>query len=323
MINTASLIRVADGADIPVSNLTVQIDRDSWCWSLSATLLGRAAHDLIPAYPGRVRATINGFAWEFIVDDRRYSRAFGRFEASITGRSPVAAISAPYAAPSSATVASLRTAAQLVTERLPMDWTLDWTLNDWTVPAGSFAYQNLTPMEQILRVVKATGGMVQADPTDLTLHTQRRWPQRPWAWTSFVPDASLPSSYTLTEALQPKLGAEYEAILVTGGVEGLAVIATRTGTGGATFAGGIADNLLTHLDPATERAAQELADQWPMKQYTLTLPLQASPAGAGLILPGTTFDFVDGEDGWRGLVTGVSISANFNSIQQTLEVVSP
>ena len=67
MRNTASLIRIRDEVDIPVTQLTVALDINSWCWTLRARLpLSSIAG--VPTYPGTVRATINGFAWDFIVD---------------------------------------------------------------------------------------------------------------------------------------------------------------------------------------------------------------------------------------------------------------
>lgn len=326
VFNTASLIRLSNNADIPCSAIRIELDRDSWCWSLSATLMGRAAHDLVPAYPGKVRATLNGFAWDFVVDDLRYSRQFGEFKATLTGRSPAAVMAEPYAATRSYTEANLATAQQLALGELVSGWQLDWdaALLDWTVPAGTYQYQNLTAIESINRIVKATGGRVYADATDTLLHVAPKWPVAPWRWGTAVPDQSLPSSYTLTEQRTLATGAEYDCIVVSGGVNnGVCVLATREGMPGTYPANAVVDSLITDLAPATARAMQEIADQWPMKQYSLSLPLQAPPAGAGLLLPGTIFDFVDGDDGWRGLVTGVTLTAGRNSITQDLEVIAP
>jgi len=326
VLNSASLIRVSDSADIPCSSIKIGLDWASWCWTLSATLIGSAAHDLVPAYPGKVRATLNGFVWDFIVDDLRYSRSFGAFSATLTGRSFAAVMAEPYAATRSYAEANLSTAQQLAVQELISGWQLDWaaTLTDWTVPAGTYQYQNLTPLASILRIVKATGGRVYADAVDNTLHVLPKWPIAPWDWATAVPDQSLPSSYTLTEQRNAATGAEYDCIVVSGGVNnGICVLATRDGMPGTYPANAVIDSLITDLAPATARATQEIADQWPMKHYELSLPLQATPAGAGLLLPGTIFDFVDGEEGWRGLVTGVSLTAGRTSIMQDLEVVAP
>lgn len=324
VINQGVLIRVSDSADIPVSQMTIALDWEAWCWTLSATIIGRTAYERIPSVLDTVQATINGFVWQFVVDKADYRRAFNSFSGTITGRSPIAQLAAPFANPRTGRAASLRTAQQLVLQEMPGAWTLDWDLPDWTVPGGVFEYQNLTPIEIIGRVVAACGGRMYPDPEDLLIHAVPKWPQKPWDWLTFIPDATLPSSYTLTESLQRSPGQEYEAVMVAGGVNsGVVVMARRDGTAGTTHAPSITDALLVHIDAATPRAVQVLADHWPMRRYTLTLPLQAQPAGAGLILPGTTLDFADGADGWRGLVVATQIAATWNDVKQTLELVAP
>ncbi len=324
VLNASSLIRLADGADIPVSDLTLTLGIDSWCWTLAASIIDRAGYERIPQAPGRVQATVNGFPFRFVVDEVTFQRGFNKFSGSLSGRSPLALLSAPFSGTKSAREASLKTAAQLALQELPLNYALDWQLPDWSVPGGVFQYENLTVMEIITRIVKAAGGRVVPDPTDdLLLHAVPKWRQKPWAW-AFVPDVTLPSSYTLEEHLSQSAGARYESILVSGGAQqGVVVQATREGTGGMSTAPAQQEALLTALEPATAKAIQALADLWPMRRFSLSMPLQAPPDGAGLILPGTTLDFADGLDGWRGLVVETKITARWNEGMQHLEVVSP
>ena len=319
--NLGSLTRVSDGANIACTSITVDTDWDSWGWRLSATIIGRDALDAVPTAPALVRATLNGFQWDFVPDDMSYERGFGRFTASLRGLSPAAVMISPYAAARSYSEPTAKTAAQLAIQELPFGWSLDWGLVDWTVPGHRFEYDNLTPLETIIRIVKSCGGSLFCDRQSKTLYARPRWPQRPWSW-SFAADATLPSAYALKESGATNLGVEYEAILVSGGVGGMAAHITRSGTGGLLYAPTVTDRLVADITAAQGRAAQEVADKWPLKHYTLDLPLQAQPDGAGLIVPGTTLDFSDGADGWRGLVTGCSIQATFGKAMQTLELVS-
>ena len=324
VINSAALIRVSDSADIPVSRLTIGLDWESWCWTLSATLMNRTGYERIPSAPGLVQATINGFVWRFVVDDVDYSRAFNTFGGQLTGRSPIALLAEPYTLQKSYRETSLKTAQQLLLQELPEGYSLTVTLSDWTIPANVFQYENLTPIEALIRIAQSCGGRVYADKVNKIIYAIPKWPRKPWDWNAAA-DVTLPSSYTLKENLKQQEGFEYEAIMVAGGVDsGIVAICKRTGTGGLTHAPSVVDTLIVHLDAATPRAIQELADHWPMKSYTLELPLQATPAGAGLIEPGTVIDFADGEDeGFRGLVVGVSISASWNEVTQTLELIAP
>lgn len=323
VMNTASLVRDSDGADIACSSITLALDRDAWSWSLSASLLGAEAMDVVPLPPAAVRVTVNGYQWRMLIDEVSVSRSFGKRGVSLTGRSIAARLAEPYARARDYSETRLMTAQQLALQELPAGWTLDWQIVDWTVPAKVYRYTGLTPLESIKRLVKSAGGWLYADPTEQVLHAVPKWPQKPWAW-DFVPDMSLPSSYVMTESRQQQLGTPYDSILVCGGSDdGLAVLVTRAGTQGGDPASSVTDSLITDIEPAKGRAVQELADGWSLRQYSISLPLQAPPSGAGLIMPGATLDFVSGADGWRGMVTGTSISVSSSDITQTLEIVSP
>lgn len=322
VLNSGSLIRISDGADIPVSSLTVKIDRDSWCWSLSASLIGRTAADLATERT-EVLATINGFQWKFVIDTLSRDREFGKTDGSISGRSLLAWWSAPYTPTGSYLETDAKTAEQLALQAIPYGGFLDWQLPTWTVPARVWQYQNLTPVEVLARLAKSAGGMVQADPVDLKFWLSPRWPVKPWEWSTTSPFATLPSAYCTREEREGIPGTEHDAIMVYGGMDsGIVCMATRAGQPGLVVAPPVNDTLIVDIEPAKARAVQEIADLWPMRQFTITLPLQAQPDGAGLIQPGLFFDFSDGDDGWRGLATAVSISASFGKTTQTVTTVS-
>lgn len=322
VLNSGSLIRLSDGADIAVSSLTVSIDRESWCWSLRATLIGRVAADRA-AERTEVEATINGFHWRFVIDSLSRSREFGKTDGRISGRSLAAWWSAPYNPTGSYLETEAKTAQQLALQVVPYGGFLDWQLPTWTVPGRVWQYQNLTPVEVLARLAKAAGGMIQSDPVDLKFWLSLKWPVKPWEWTTTAPFATLPSAYCTKEEREGIPGLAYDAIMVYGGVDsGIVCMATRAGEPGLIVAPPVTDSVIVDIEPAKTRAAQEIADLWPMRRFTVTLPLQAQPAGAGLILPGLFFDFSDGDDGWRGLAADVSITASFGKVTQTVTAVS-
>jgi hypothetical protein len=326
VLNSGSMVRRSDGADVPVSSLSVQIDWDSWCWSLTATVMTKAGVDLIRTPGTEVTVTINGFVWGFVIDSvTNQDRAFGTFSASVAGRSLIAGLAEPYAAKRSYIEPLGLTAQQLALQELPLvgGWAIDWQLPEWTVPARVYQYQNLTPIESIVRLAKSAGGIVQAARNSLLLEIKPRWRYKPWAWNSFVPDATLPASYALQEQLNTRPGIEADLCLVTGGVSnGIVLKARRAGTPGDLLATTVVDSLIVDSLPAVGRGIQEIADRWPIKNYAVSLPLRAQPQGAGLLLPGLTFDFDEGLDGWRGMVVGTRINVGFNSVVQQIEVVS-
>lgn len=322
VLNSGSLKRLSDGADIPVSELSVSIDRDSWCWTLTAALLGPLAGER-SGERTEIEAHINGFVWRFVVDSQTRSREFGQITGRISARSLPAWLAAPYAPTRSYRELAAKTAEQLALQELPNGWFLDWALPTWTVPGEVWQYLTLTPIEALARLAKSAGGRMQADPVLQKLWLAPRWPVLPWRWATTPPFATLVADYCLREEREGVPGAECDAIMVYGGVDGgIVALATRAGMPGLAVADPVNDALITDIPPATARAAQELADRWPLKRYQVTLPLQAPPGGAGLLLPGLFFDLSEGADGWRGLVTGVSITAKSGATTQTVSAVS-
>jgi hypothetical protein len=325
VLNSGSMVRRSDGADVPVSALSVGIDWDSWCWSLTATVMTQAGADLIRTPGTEVTVTINDFVWGFVVDSLTQAREFGKFSASVAGRSLVAGgLAEPYSAKRSYIEPLGLTAQQLALQELPPigGWAIDWEIPDWTVPARVYQYQNLTPIDSILRLARSAGGIVQAARDSLLLTVAPRWPREPWAWT-FTADATLPASYVWREQLDSRPGVEHDVALISGGIDnGILLKARRAGQPGDSLATTVVDALIVHAAPAVARGVQEIADRWPRRQYRLVLPLQAQPEGAGLLLPGLTVDFDEGADGWRGLVTGTRIDARFGAVNQVVEAVS-
>ena len=55
VLNTAELIRVSDGANIPAQQIGLSIDSGSWAWDLQATLAGADALDLVRESGGNAR----------------------------------------------------------------------------------------------------------------------------------------------------------------------------------------------------------------------------------------------------------------------------
>lgn len=324
VINTVALTRLSNGADIPVSAITIGIDWDSWAWTLSATLLGAGSVATLGSPPTEVKVVINGFEWRFVVDTIEQSRAFATFSANISGRSLAAWLAEPYFKPADYTEGQNMTAEQLALQELPENagWTLDWQLPMWTVPAYRFIYQNLTPIAVIQRITASAGGMLQAAMADKALTARPKWPIKPWDWVNTTADLTLPSAYVWKEGAKLQRGIDPNSVMVCGSqTGGLVAQATIAGTAGDAHAPLVVDNLITDLEPAMAKAIQALADLWTVRTYTVELPLQAIPQGSGLVLPGTIIDLDEVGDGWRGLVTGTSISAGRNSVTQTLEVV--
>lgn len=324
VIQTAAVTRLSDGAEIPVSALSLTLDWESWSWAFSAALIGRDAVTLLGTLPVEVKVVLNGFEWRCLVEEVQYDRRFGAFAASMSGRSLAAWLSEPHSPTRTYQEPQTQTAEQLALQELPVSqgWSLLWQLPMWTVPANTWAYTNLTPLAAIQRLVQSAGGRLAADAAAKTLMATPKWPIAPWAWTAASPTLTVPMAYVTREARTAQPGLDPDTVLVTGGGgNGVIVQATITGQPGDVSAPTVVDTLITDVAPGQARAVQALADLWTVGRYQVTLPLQAIPQGAGLIVPGTVMDVEEGADGWRGLVTGTTLTASRTAIQQTLEAV--
>ena len=97
VLNNASLRRVDGNIALPTFSMTLGLDADSWTWSFSASLPGRALSDLEPASSGapvEVEALINGVAFRALVESIERSREFGKSDLRITGRGKTALLDA-------------------------------------------------------------------------------------------------------------------------------------------------------------------------------------------------------------------------------------
>lgn len=327
VINSAALIRVDDAQDIPASAMTLTARWDQWGWTLSANLIGSGAYAAVPRQPNRVQATVNQQAWQFIPDDLSYDRTFAHFSANLRGLSRASELISPLAAKRSYRELNLRTAAQLALQELPPDYTLVWEVPDWTLPPGVFQYENMAPLEAVLRVATAVGGRVHVDATDKIITVTPKWPRYPWDWNSAPADVTFPEDFAIREAVAIQGGQRFDAVLVSGGVSGMIAKVARAGQPGSVVAPTVTDTLITHADAARARGATALADAWPMAVYRIEIPLAAPPDGVGLVTPGMVVDFQGDDAGWRGLVTETTISVSANSgaltVGQSLSAIAP
>lgn len=315
--NSAQLVRVADGRDIPAAAVTLAIDADSWSWSLSATLAGAGALALVEGSDGapiEIDALINGHGWRVLIDGWQLQEAWQRGGGTIRGRSRAAYLAAPYAQARDYTEESERTAQQLAAQELPPGWTLDWQLPDWLVPAGAWSYQGLAPIDALSRIAAAGGGYVQAHPSDDTVRVQPRYPAAPWDWPAQAEVLQLPRDVLLARGSDKAPGDRRNAVYVHGhDPGGILARVVRTGTAGDRLAETIVDPLITDPIPARARGIAALAATGRQATETHELPLSASLGG--LILPGRllaagTATGASFAGDWRGLVRGVSVSAS-------------
>ncbi len=319
--NSARLVRLSDGLELPATQMSLSIDADSWAWSFSAGLAGRDAQALVTVTDGQpveVMAEINGEQWRCLVDGWRRSESWQSHSVTISGRSLAAYLGAPYATARSYTEDSQATASQLARAELPEGWSLDWRMTDWVVPAGAWSYDSLAPIDAISRIAQAAGGYVQAHQQDQTIIVAPRFEAAPWRWSEAEVDLAVPRDIITQLGSDQQPGDARNAVWLHGDTGGIQAQIIRQGTAGDQLAPTVVDALITDQAPAQSRGIAELAATLRQSTESLQMPLAASLGG--LLLPGMMIEC----DGWRGVSRGVSVSASLQgralSVRQSIEL---
>lgn len=324
VVNNASLHRVDGNISLPTFSMTVGLDVDSWTWSFSAALPGRALADLEPAgngSPVEVEAVINGTAFRALVESIERTREFGSNNLRVSGRGKTALLDAPYAPTLSFTNSQARTAQQLMGDVLTFNgvslgWEVQWGLVDWSIPAGVFNHQG-SYIGALNKIAASAGGYVQPHASSQIIRVFPRYPTVPWEWDMVTPDFQLPADVTSRESLRWVEKPAYNRVYVCGQEVGVLGQVTRTGTAGEILAPMVVDALVTNATAARQRGIAVLADTG--RQIELSLRLPVLPE-TGIIVPGAFVDYQDGSVSRRGLVRSTQVEAGLPEVWQTLGV---
>lgn len=324
VINNVTLHRVPDGVEVPVFNLSLSLDAASWTWGFEASLPASAESLVDPGAasgPVELLASVNGTAFRVLAENISRERIFGDASIRISGRGRNAVLAAPYAPVMTFSNAEGRTARQLMDDVLtvngvPLGWSVDWGLTDWTVPAGAFAHQG-TWIEALAAIAGAAGGYLMPHPTAQSLRVRHRYPVAPWEWGSVTPDFVLPVDAVARESVRWLEKPAYSRVFVSGQEVGVLAQVTRAGTAGDVLAPMVVDALITEAPAARQRGIAILSDTGRQIEVSLRLPVLAD---AGIIEPGAFVEYQDGSVTRLGLVRATQVQAGFPEVWQTLGV---
>lgn len=298
--NTAKIVRVRDGLDIPATAVSIELDTDSWAWQFSAQIPRLAAAALTDEE--EVSIHINGQQWDCVCDGWQSSQSFGRESATLTGRSRTAYLSPTHVLAQAVSEPAAATMAQLAAAVLPVGWALDWQAADWLVPGGFFSLDNQTPIEVVRYLAEAAGGFVLPHQRNRHLVIKPRYPTVPWQLDTAQADVAIPRAIITTLGSDFQPGHAANGIWVSGGHQGICARVVRQGTAGEQQAPTITHPLVCDVTAARAQGVVGLAKTMPKRTQTIELPLSAD---TGLILPGALLAV----DGWKSYNRGVRVSA--------------
>lgn len=333
IVNTLSMKRVSDNTPIELVSASVGIDKNSWCWSFSGAVPYTEFEKVEPTATGpvEVELEINGLVWRLLIEKYNTKEVFAKTDISISGRSVTAWLDEPYAPVRSfvqtTTLTSRQYAeAELARAGLVTGFTLDWQLIDalgWQMPAYTWSYTDLTPVQVIQAIAQGAGGYVNSHPSAKELIVRAEYPRPFWEWAAATVDRTIPESLILSRSLDWEERPVYNGVYVSGELTGVNDFVRRTGTDGAMQAPPFVGPMISDHAAARSKGIAILSASGKQARVGLELPMEPT---LGLVTPGMLVQVQkDASNNWRGLVNSTQIGAAWGdndslTVSQSIEL---
>jgi hypothetical protein len=334
-MNASSMIEVSSGLPLEFQDLSIDLDADSFVWTMGCTVMTTASMNQIrpsAAGPAEVDVTVNGYVWRFIIESYSVNHQFAKKSFKVTGVSRHQLLAKPYAPTSTGRIDSQSNAYQVMAGQLQFTGfsvTRQTNLTDYVIPAGAWGWEEKTPLEVISELASAQGAILVPDREQDIIHVKHRYKQiGPWDYAAQEPvfvDVIVVDTLTMSYTGKWEPNPEYDVVLVSGITDGVATTVQRADKPGTAPAPDIFDDLNVESTQCRERGLTELSASGDQEIVTLELPLM--PSGApGLIEPGMILEYREDQtpaNNWRGNVLGVSLSVTKPGtarVKQTVKV---
>ena len=330
VINSIEIRRADDltGPPLPSESFSMQLNRQSWTWTFSATFHAAAREAVTPPMGGTVEieVRVNGQPFRLQIERAPRSRRLPEHVVTTSGRGKAAVLDPQRGLVMSFGSALDRTAHQLMSEVLTVNgvgfgWSVDFGLQDWLVPGGVWMHQG-SMVSALADIAGSVGGYLQPHDTDSVMRVLPLWPMEWWRWLQeLVPQIELPEGFSEVDETEVIDLPEYNRIFVHGAAGGVFADLTRPGTAGDVLKQPmVVHPLITTIEAAKARARAELSESGLMLRHKMTLPVL--PA-TGVIKPGTVLRYWDDVSVQRlGIVDSTDITHAFPVLTQSLEVLS-
>jgi len=320
MQHIISVKTVQGNVELPMSNVSLSYDADSFAWQFSGTLLDAAALALVQSTSAvELAVTIDGYIWHVLVESIEHGIQFAKHSITLKGRSLTAELGAPYLLPTSATIGDLLTVQQLADSLMPVGWSITWDAPVWNVPAGAFSYTNQTPIQVLASLVNDIGCVAIPHPSQRSITVQRRYPVYPWYFSAAPADLAIPEAALSSVNLRPAIATQANGVYVHGEIGGVLGWCRLAGTDGAKLAATVSNSLMTDVIGCRllgERILSGQQTQPVIKSATLPIDGDVFPlASVG--------DFVQitlGADNIKGVVNSIAVDASLSKVSQTLQI---
>jgi hypothetical protein len=318
---TATLL---DLTPLDVSDISLNVDADSWAWTFGCKLLNAEQLPLVVKSDGtavQILITINSYTFNVLVEKVTCNRTFAKNSISLSGRSLTALLTLPYLQPASATQSDLMNVQQLVALELPFDWEIGlWTAANWNIPAGAFSYTEKTPIQVIAGIASDIGAVIAPSRHSKKIDVIPRYPVQPWNYESETPDLIIPDAVIESLTYRNVVPAQGNAVYVHGSdIGGVLARCRLTGTAGDKLLQTITNSLMTDVIGCRALGERLLAAQWEQPAIqSLTIPLNSTDIPLAKIGDLVRID-IDGGHVF-GVVNSVGISANLGKVSQIITI---
>lgn len=322
ILNSLSVTRLDNDAEILVYDGNYRTDRGSWAWSYSLTVPHTEITKLEPinGQPVILKIMVNGHEHHMLLENRTRSRNFGNITYTLTGRSQTALLDVPYAPLRSFLQENERTSVQLAQaelDRVFSDTVLNWQLIDdlgWIVANNSLSYSNLAPIAAIKLIAESGGGFIYSEKGSNTLSIKPLYKKTFWdAFTVDDYDRLVPDSLVTSQSTDYELYPDYNGITLTNDRTGKQAQVKRTGTAADVLLPP-ENNPLFDVVSMGAFGKAKLAKAGMIETHTLTMPISAE---VGECAPGEVLAF---SAEWWGIVESVSVSFSHAKVNQTVKV---
>ncbi|RRD89048.1 hypothetical protein [Conchiformibius steedae] len=319
-----------DGKPLDLIAAEIRADMGGYCWQGNLTLppdefarlnLPSRAHGEAPL----IDININGETWRIMAEQWGDNRVFGKKTYTVTGRSVTALLGADYA-PVNQGIAPNLYARQIAAQQLEFTGVkiANWEIADWLIPAGVYALSDKTPMAIITEMATTAGGFVESHPQLPQISLKKRWPAPAWLLREIAPKVQVPDSAILSIRGQVRVSARCNGAEVWAThAQGYAALVRRDGTDSTPRTAAQTHPLYAAQNVCRAAGIAALSDTGTHKIETVKLPLMPKYGlhRAGL---GELWGFAESGGTWRGVITGISISASVQNdaptVYQTLTI---
>lgn len=330
VLNTHTLRRVDGNILLPTFGMSLSLDVGSWTWSFNASLPIAAFDDVRPASDGtpvELEATINGVPYRWLVENRSRDRRFGDTRFTISGRGLLARLGDPFSPFLNFGNENARTGQQLMADALsfngvPLDWDIDWQIEDWNQPGGLWTKQG-TYIDALTEIAEAVGAYIQ--PTNATqgLRVLAQYPALPRDWSTLTPDLELPDGAVTVESTGWAQKPRYNRVYVSGANGGVVGRVTLAGTDGANQAPDVVSPLIGDAVAARMRGQRVLGETGHIATYGLRTAVgirDEDDNPIGIIPPGRFIRYIENGMPKIGLSRAVQVDVDPVEAWQTIQV---